>query len=38
MSRFILLTLLAILFVVGSAATLRYFDRFIPTQRRRDRR
>jgi len=36
MTRFILLTVAAILFVVGSAATLRYFDRYIPTKKRRD--
>jgi len=33
MTRFILLAVLALLFVIGSAATLRYFDRYIPKRK-----
>lgn len=35
MTTFVILAILVVLFVIGSASALRYFDRYIPKQKRK---
>lgn len=38
MTTFIVVGVLVLLFVIGSAGALRYFDRYIPKQRDKDKK